>query len=104
MDIGYADNLQSPRCLVLEVDSKYPNHCYTTVSEREGVGSHSDRSLRTREEWLEWLERFSDDLTGRQMREAREHVMAPFEEPPSWAGFRKRFSETGDPWLKEVPL
>lgn len=101
MDVAWADNIRNPRCLVVEVNPKYPGHCYTTCSQSDGIGSHSDHSLRTQEEWLKWLERFSDDLTGRELREAREAALAPFVEPPSWAGFRERYKLTGDPWLPE---
>lgn len=101
MDVAYSDNLHCPVVLVLEVNPKYPQFCYSTCSLNDGIGTHSDHSLRTREEWLKWLERFSDDLTGREMREARERVLAPIVEPPSWAGFRERYKLTGDPWLPE---
>lgn len=100
MEVAYGDNLRCPRRLVLEVNPKYPNHCYTTCSEREGIGSYSDRSLRTLNEWLVWIERFADELTGRELREAKEAAQAPFTEPKAWQDFRKRFNETGDPWLK----
>lgn len=103
MDVAYADNLHKPRRLVLEVNPKYPNHCYTTCSESDGIGNHSDHSLRTQEEWLSWIDRFADDLTGRELREAKEAVRAPFVEPDSWLAFRKRYAETGDPWLRETP-
>lgn len=101
MDVAYGDNIRNPRRLILEVNPKYPNHCYTTCSESDGIGSHSDHSLRTLDEWLVWIDRFSDDLTGREIREAKEAARAPFTEPKSWAGFRARYAETGDPWLPE---
>lgn len=101
MDVAYGDNIHKPRRLVLEVNPEYPHHCYTTCSENDGIGSQSDYSLRTREEWLAWVDRFSDDLTGRELREAKEAVLADFVEPQSWTDFRKRFAETGDPWLRE---
>ncbi len=103
MDVAYSDNLHCPVVLVLEVNPKYPQFCYSTCSLNDGIGTHSDHSLRTREEWLKWLERFSDDLTGREMREARERVLAPIVEPESWRAFRKRYAETGDPWIPETP-
>jgi hypothetical protein len=101
MDVAYGDNIRNPRRLVIEVNPKYPNHCYTTCSEMDGIGSHSDYSLRTKEEWLAWVDRFADDLTGRELREAKEAVRADFVEPQSWAGFRQRYKETGDPWIRE---
>jgi hypothetical protein len=101
MDVAYGDNIRRPRRLVLECNPKYPSHCYTTVSETDGVGSHSDYSLMTLEEWLNWIEKFRDDLTGREIREAIEAARAEFVEPKSWGEFRNRFAETGDPWLKE---
>jgi hypothetical protein len=101
MDVAFADNLNRPRNLILEVSDKYEQFRYTTCSESGGSGCHSESSLMTLEEWLKWLERFSDDLTGRQMREAREAVMAPFTEPKFWTAFRERFAATGDPWLKQ---
>lgn len=103
MDVAFGDNLHRPRRLILEVNSEYPNHCYSTCSESDGVGYHSDHSLRTKEEWLAWVDRFSDDLTGRKLREAKEAVRADFVEPDSWRGFRERFAATGDPWLRETP-
>lgn len=100
MDVAFADNRRNPRRLVLEVNREYPNHCYTTCSESDGVGSHSDYSLRTLEEWLIWLDRFSDELTGRELRECKAAARAPFTEPKSWTDFRKRYADTGDPWMK----
>lgn len=101
MDVAFADNIRNPRRLVLEVNPEYPNFCYTTVSENGGgTGTHSDQSLRTLAEWLIWIDRFSDDLTGRELRECKEAARAPFTEPREWADFRKRYAETGDAWLK----
>jgi len=102
MDVAFGDNIRGPRRLILEVNPKHPNFCYSTCSETDGIGSHSDYSLRTLEEWLQWIERFSDELTGRELREAKEAARAPFVEPPSWAGFRERYARTGNPWLPEV--
>ena len=50
MDVAYGDNLRKPRRLVLELNPKYPAHCYTTCSESDGIGNYSDHSMRTREE------------------------------------------------------
>lgn len=100
MEIAFADNLQKPRRLILEVKPEYPNFCYSTVSESDGVGSHSDYSLMTLDEWLKWIERFREDLTGRQIREAIEAAKAPFVEPQSWADFRQRLAQTGDPFIR----
>ena len=102
MDVAYGDNIRKPRRLVLEVNPEYPHHCYTTCSENDGIGSQSDYSLRTKEEWLAWVDRFSDDLTGKELREAKEAVCADFVEPQSWTDFRKRYAETRDPWIRET--
>lgn len=102
MDVAYGDNIRKPRRLVLEVNPEYPNHCYMTCSENDGIGSQSDYSMRTKEEWLAWVDRFSDDLTGKELREAKESVRADFVEPQSWTDFRKRYAETGDPWIRET--
>lgn len=99
MDMAFGDNLRKPRRLILEVSEKHECCRYTTCSESDGIGYHPESSLRTQEEWLTWIDRFSDDLTGREIREAKEAVRAPFTDPDSWAGFRKRYAETGDPWL-----
>jgi hypothetical protein len=103
MDVAFGDNIRGPRRLILEVNPQYKHHCYTTCSESDGIGSHSDHSLRTLDEWLVWIERFSDDLTGRELREAKEAAKAPFVEPESWRGFRQRYARTGDPWLPNTP-
>jgi hypothetical protein len=97
MDVAFGDNIRGPRRLILEVGPEY----YTTCSESGGVGSLPESSLRTQEEWLAWVERFADDLTGRELREAKEAVRAPFIEPECWHAFRHRYAETGDPWLKD---
>lgn len=102
MDVAYGDNIRKPRRLVLEVNPEYLHHCYTTCSESDGVGSQSDYSLRTKDEWLAWVDRFSDELTGKELREAKEAVRADFAEPQSWADFRKRYAETGDPWIRKT--
>jgi len=99
MDVAFGDTLRNPRRLILEVNTKHPNFCYTTCSEFNGICSHSDYSLRTLEEWLAWIERFSDELTGRDLRECKEAARAAFIEPREWSAFRKRYADTGDPWL-----
>lgn len=104
MDVAFGDNLRCPRRLILEVNTKYPNQCYTTCSERDGVGNHSDYSLRTLEEWLEWVEKFRDEQTGKEMREVIEAAKTPFVEPKSWTDFRARYAETGDPWMPDEKL
>jgi hypothetical protein len=101
MDVAFGDNIRRPRRLILEVNPEYEHHCYTTVSESDGIGSHPD--LRTLDEWLVWVEKFRDELTGREIREAIEAAQSPFVEPQSWTDFRKRYVETGDPWLKGKP-
>jgi hypothetical protein len=97
MDVAFADNTRNPQRLMLEVNKQY--HCYTTISQSDGVGSHSEYSLLTLDEWLIWLERFREDLTGRELRECREAATAPFTEPQSWAEMRKRHAETGDAFI-----
>ena len=68
------------------------------VTERLGHGG-LDRVM-TREEWLDWLEGFRDELTGREFRECREAVeRAEFREPKEWTDYRRRYAETGSPWL-----
>lgn len=98
MDVAYANRLRNPRVLVIEVNPQYKTSFYTAISESCGDGYYP--ALKTKEEWLTWVDRFSDDLTGRELREAKEAVRAEFVEPECWSGFRKRFAETGDPWLK----
>lgn len=100
MDIVYADGLHRPRCLILSVHVREDGSgSYEAVSENDGSPILSDSCAMTQEEWLKWLEYFSDDLTGRQMREAREAATGPLVEPESWAGYRKRYAETGYPWI-----
>lgn len=100
MEVAFADRLRNPRVLVIEVKPQYKSSHYTAISTGGGDGYYPKTALRTKEEWLAWVERFSDDLTGRELREVKEAVQADFVEPDCWAGFRKRFAETGDPWLK----
>ena len=103
MDVAFGDTLLRPRRLILEAKwSDERAATYATCSESDGVGYHSDFSLRTLDEWLVWVDRFEEDLTGRQIREAKDAAKAPFVEPPSWAGFRQRYAETGDPWLPNI--
>jgi hypothetical protein len=35
------------------------------------------------------------------MREVKEAARATFQEPQYWTDFRKRYAETGDPWIRE---
>lgn len=101
MDVVFDCTSRHPHRLVLGVNSKYhPNYCYE-VAGRDWYGSSGVYDLRTREEWLEWIEKFAEDFTGRELRECKEAVMAPFVEPPLWADFRRRFAETGSPWIEE---
>lgn len=107
MDVVLGDNIRKPRRLILEAHPPRGDGplekwwTYTTCSESDGVGYHSETSLRTQQEWLDWVGRFSDELTGRELREAKEYVREPFVEPQSWSDFRKRYTETGDPWIRE---
>lgn len=100
MDVAFGPCIHKPRRLVLEVNAKDDRFRYTCCTQGEGESYDSESSLMTLDEWMTWLDRFSDDLTGRELREAREAVREPFIEPPGWRGFRERFATTGDPWLK----
>lgn len=101
MDVVFGDNLIKPRRLILEVNPTHPSSRYTIMSEHcGGVGYQSENSLRTQAEWLQWVEKFRDEMTGKEMREAIEYAKAPFEEPQEWADARKRFTETGDAFIK----
>ena len=108
MDMAFGDNLHRPRKLILEAHPPRGTGpldkwwTYTTCGETGGVGYQSETSLRTQAEWLEWIERFSDEKTGREMREIKEAARATFQEPQYWTDFRKRFAETGDPWIRET--
>jgi hypothetical protein len=103
MDVAFDCNRRHPHRLVLEVNPEYhPNHCYH-VAGRDWSGSAGVHDLMTRDEWVQWLEKFSDELTGREFRECKEAALGPFEEPQCWADFRKRFAETGSPWINEPP-
>ena len=107
MDMAFGDNLHRPRKLILEAHPPRGTGpldkwwTYTTCGETGGVGYQSETSLRTQEDWLEWVERFSDEKTGREMREIKEAASATFQEPQYWTDFRKRYAETGDPWIRE---
>jgi hypothetical protein len=104
MDVVFGDNILHPRRLILEASETHTCCSYTTCSESDGVGYCSENSLQTLEEWLTWIERFREDLTGREIREAIEAATGPFVEPDSWAGFRKRYADTGDPWMPNKEL
>lgn len=101
MDVVFRDTLYAPRCLILGVHTSADGWVlYEGVSENDGMPSIPEDCAMTKLEWLKWLDHLSDDLTGREMREARERAEAPLVEPESWAGFRARYAETGDPWKK----
>lgn len=101
MDVAFGDNIICPRRLILEVNHQYQSQRYTVTSERGGgVGSQSDDSLMTKAEFIEFVQSFRDELTGKEMREAIENANAPFTEPPEWDDYRRRYAETGDPFLK----
>src|SRR5690348_13946373 len=57
MDMAFGDNLRGPRRLILEAHpptGKGPFDKwwrYTTCSESDGIGYHSENSLRTQDEW-----------------------------------------------------
>lgn len=106
MDVALGDTIHRPFRLVLEAHAPRTwedEWTYATVSESDGVGSSLDHNLRSAEQWLLWVDRFSDDLTGRELREAKEHVRAGVVEPASWTEFRGRFQATGSPWRVEQP-
>ncbi len=44
-----------------------------------------------------------EDPNEAALREAKEEALAAFTEPQSWTDFRKRYAETGDPWLPNTP-
>ena len=99
MDIAYGDTLRKPRRLVLEADPSEKYCRYTTCSEQDGIGYHSEGALMTLADWLEWAERFKEDFPYSEIRAVKEAAQALFTEPESWAGFRQRYAETADPWL-----
>lgn len=101
MDVVYGPYIHAPRRLILEVYHRADGTVrYETVSEREGCGGESEDSLwATADEWLEWFTKFQDEMTGLAYREAQDRVRRPLVEPKSWADFRKRYAETGCPWL-----
>src|ERR1039458_8308048 len=80
MDVVFADNIRHPRRLILSADPKYECAAYAVCSESDGVGYHSRHSLMTQREWLAWIERFREDLPGREIREAIEAATGPFVE------------------------
>lgn len=101
MDVVYQDTLRRPRCLILSARTREDGTgSYEAVSESDGSPILFDYCAMTKEEWMRWTARFSDDFTGRELRECREAVETPLIEPESWGGYRKRFSETGDPWIR----
>lgn len=99
MDVAFSDSISKPRRLIVGVSDKYESSRYDTISERGGHGSHSEHSLMTADEWLKWIQRFRDEMTGREIREAIEAVKGPFVEPLLWVEFRERYRLTGDPFL-----
>lgn len=107
MQMAFGDTLHGPRQLVLEVHPpRGPGPLqkwwrYVTCSECGGIGIHIECSLRTQSEWIDWVDRFSDDLTGRELREAKQAALAEFAEPQWWLDFRRRHAETGDPWIQD---
>ena len=109
MDVVFGDNLHRPRRLILEIHPPTGKGLferywrYTTCTESGGIGGLSETSIRTKNEWLNWIDRFADDLTGKELRDAKESVRAEFAEPQCWLDFRKRYAETGDPWIRETP-
>ena len=106
MDVVYLGNHRKPRGLVLEVHwwERSKRWTYTVWSESEGNHHGVDESwAMTQREWLDWLDGFYDELTGKQMREYKEAAKAPLVEPASWTGFRQRYADTGDPWLPWTP-
>lgn len=103
MDVVYLDILRGPRGLVVEVcgSDVSRNRMYTVISEGDGYHSVGEDSLMTLEEWEKFFSWAADELTGREFREIMEAARGPLVEPESWAGFRARYAETGDPWLRE---
>ena len=99
MDVVFGDNLRRPRQLILEINPKYESSKYTTIGEGECVGYHSENSLKTLPEWLLWVDRFLDELTGRELREIKEAATAQFIEPKCWGEFRDRYLKTGNAFL-----
>ena len=107
MDVVFGDNLIKPRRLILEVNPEHEASRYTIMTERGGggVGYQSENSLRTQSEWLEWVEKFRDEMTGRELREAIVYAKAQFTEPQEWIDARKRYADTGDAFIKgDYPL
>ena len=101
MDVVYGPYIQAPRRLILDVYHRQDGTVhYEPVSEGEGCGGEAEEWLwATKEEWLEWLTKFQDEMTGLAYREAQDRVRKPLVEPKSWAGFRERYKTTGCPWL-----
>ncbi len=99
MSVAYDRTIERPRRLILAVNMEHESSRYTVCTEDGyGIGYVSERSLRSLPEWLQWADLFVDELTGRELREAKSHAAAPFVEPKQWAEFRARYAETGNPW------
>lgn len=99
MEIYYQDTLRKPRVLIVELRSENDiQRADIGLSESGGLSYRLD-NVMTREQWLEWVQKFRDDLTGRELREILEHESAPFVWPQCWNEFRDRYAATGNAFL-----
>lgn len=94
-DVVYQDRIQTPRSLIVEIGPKY----HTVLTEGEGMGHAKPEHFMTLDEWLEWLEKFRDELTGKDFREAQEHARAPLTWSRVWNEFKARYDATGNAFL-----
>ncbi|XHR27533.1 MAG: hypothetical protein ACFUZC_16505 [Chthoniobacteraceae bacterium] len=100
MDVAWADRFDNPRVLVLEVtpDSDICRYCY--ISEAcGGAGYAPETAVMTKEEWLEFVDRFADEESPRRIREVKSKAAEVFVEPEEWSKMRIRFALTGNPWI-----
>lgn len=101
-DVYYGDRLQR-RGLVVEI---FANHL-VLITERGGVDyvnlPPSKWRLMDLAEWERFADHLAEDITGQELREAKENARASFVWPKEWQDFKTRHDATGNAFVDAPP-
>jgi hypothetical protein len=102
LDVVWLDHYWRPRALIVGIRRRpeKPNEIsYDCVNEWECTNYFEAYECLTEREWRDSIEGYlRDEYTPREWRKRMDKI-ADFTEPPCWEEFRRRFRDTGDPFL-----
>lgn len=106
LDVVWLDRYWRPRALIVGIvrakDDPDEIISYDCVNEWEVTNYFRASECLSEAEWRDSIEGYlRDEYTPKEWRK-RMDAIEEFKEPPCWEEFRRRFRETGDPFLPWV--